>query len=459
MTYRLIVDGNLYSRRGVFNENLFASAINTSSINAYNNTLYTNSVLTIGNNTKTVNFGIGGDTPTELNINGICNINGTTNIYGNFVLPNTLDFRTYNMNVSIGQNQTAGHINIGNSTVNTIINGNTTTLASNSNNCINAITSTNNANIDFKSYGSTMDYDTRILSNGGNSALNGKGACTIISDSLSLPSNINSNNTNNQINLFTTQTTEGNINMGNSAAGIILNAENTSVIGTKLVIPNNISSNTPTTDVNLFTNQNSSINIGNSNSTINLNGTVNLNGAASTGTISKYNLYVNSTITSLTDTITTIPYISIPVNILLTKNITYNVFIEKEGFDNIINLPSITDFWSNDYTLTINIYDVNSYGDTTRSGTEIRSKSKIVNSNTVYDYFIGKGFYLTETPSYSALNRYITLSNSKNTATGGIKNYGLYKYIKLIATKYHSSLNLPTNSSGYFWRSYFMNIY
>ncbi len=273
MTYRLIVDGNLYSRRGVFNENLLASAINTSSINGYNNTIYTNSILNIGNNTKTINFGVGGDTPSDINLNGNCNINGSTIIYGSFMFPNTLEFSVVNSNVNIGVNQTEGNINIGNSNVNTIINGNTTTLASNSDKCVNAITYSDTAIVDFKSYGSNMSYDTRIISTGGNSVLDGKGICTIISDTLNIPSNINSNNTNNQVNLFTSQSTGGNINMGNSAAGIILNAANTSVIGNKLVVPNNVSSNTPGSVVNLFTDQTAggNINMGNSAAGIILN--------------------------------------------------------------------------------------------------------------------------------------------------------------------------------------------
>lgn len=282
MTYRLIVDGNLYSRKGVFNENLFASCINTSAVNGYNdNSALGNSILNIGNHTNTLNMG--GFIPnsairTTINFNGDVNVNGVFSVNGTFNYPNSFDYLDLTRNVSIGFNQNNGTtINLGNidkTSLNTNIYGNKTRNAYTANNCIDLNTGTSISNIDFYSNDNNVNfYSARINSTGGNIGSNGTGTLSMYSGILNLPNTINTNSINSIANLFTNQTTGGDIIIGSSSA-------NVSIRGTRLSVPNNISSSTPGTVVNLFTNQTTggNINIGSNNVDLSLRGTLFLNG-------------------------------------------------------------------------------------------------------------------------------------------------------------------------------------
>ena len=231
MTYRIIVDGNLYSRKGVFNENLFASCINTSAVNGYNdNSALGNSILNIGNHTNTLNMG--GFIPnsairTTINFNGDVNVNGVFSVNGTFNYPNSFDYLDLTRNVSIGFNQNNGTtINLGNidkTSLNTNIYGNKTRNAYTANNCIDLNTGTSISNIDFYSNDNNVNfYSARINSTGGNIGSNGTGTLSMYSGILNLPNTINTNSINSIANLFTNQTTGGNINIGSNNVDLSL---------------------------------------------------------------------------------------------------------------------------------------------------------------------------------------------------------------------------------------------
>ncbi len=273
MTYRLVVDGNLFSRKGVFNDNLLASTINTSIINGYGDR--TMNMLTLGNNTNIVNFGssttsinfVGTNTVTgPMTINGDITVNGVFNLNSSssFTNPNNFDFKNTTQNVSIGINQDDGtYINLGNPTksnLNTNIYGNKTQISLNNNNCIETNTGTNYSYIDFHSSNSTIDYDSRISCEGGNNAVVGQGVMSILGYSLDIPNTTDVYSRGSTANLFTNQTTGGNVIIGSTTT-------NTTLQGDSLVVPNNISSTTKSSPVELFTDQTSggNITIGNNN--------------------------------------------------------------------------------------------------------------------------------------------------------------------------------------------------
>jgi hypothetical protein len=260
MTYRLVVDGSMFSRKGVFNDNLLTATLNTSSINAFGNP--NTNLFSIGNYTKTVNIGsattIINYTGTHImngpvTVNGDATFNGAFNFNGTFIYPNSFDFKTNSQNISFGYNQNAGTtINLGNQnipTLNTNIYGNTTQIAINNNNFVEANSITNYVYLDFHSCNTAgTNYDGRISCNGGNSTTAGQGTMSIITNTLNLPNTIKANNTGNSLNLFTNQTNGGTVTIGSTNANTILQ-------GSDITLPNNISSTNKGSTVGLFTDQ------------------------------------------------------------------------------------------------------------------------------------------------------------------------------------------------------------
>ncbi len=244
-TYRLVVDGNLYSRKGVFNDNLLTSSINTSSVNGYGPT--DTNLLTLGNFTKTLNFGsettninfVGTNTFNGNSVfTGDIAVNGTFTFGRSFIYPNVQDFKYNASNVSFGYYQNGGtSINIGNQTVPTLnanIYGNNTQLAINNNNNRLEIDSgtSNTLNLDFHSCNAVgSNYDTKISSTGGNSAVAGQGNMNIYANNLYLPSSIGTNNTGTAVTLFTNQTTGGTVTLGTATIDTTIQGNNLNLNG------------------------------------------------------------------------------------------------------------------------------------------------------------------------------------------------------------------------------------